>query len=556
MNTAVLEQNVVVDSDDGRLAEILNNYLPADYIDLARKEQAVAGKKLAEILLERSMVPPEILAKCIAEQANLPTFSLINENVQADIKIDKKFLDSHKVVPISDNGTVVRVGVVDPFNRDTIHAVSRYYQGKTVEFAVISHQTFQMYLESTYIIPVSDIVKDLDNTASVSADGRGKGIGDGLRLLLKKAVVERCSDIHVECSLDGGRIKFRKNGHLFLVAALTEGQYNKLQRQIKVNANIDITEIHKPKDGQIEGKFLNDANYLATDFRVSVIPNATKGSPAPSIVIRVLDRRISILPLEALGIAPHVLNFIHKAKKKPYGMIIVAGPTGSGKSTTIYSTAATINTIAKNFISVEDPVECRNYLWKQIQVDTKGDNKSGGMSFVEALKAILRHDPNIIFCGEMRDPESAKIAFDAANTGHLVFTTLHANNSVGVIPRLQGMGIDNAMIESAVIGTMSQRLARMLCSCKELYHDDEYGEIYKAKGCSACNFSGYKGRAMVSEYFPCNLEGENEVLSLALNGNILKAAALAAAKYSDMRKDMVDKVRRGLTSVEELEAMF
>jgi type II secretory ATPase GspE/PulE/Tfp pilus assembly ATPase PilB-like protein len=548
---AILKKPETVASDAGDnmlLVEILKRFLPENHIDLARKEQAVAHKKLGDILLERSLVAPEILAKCIAEQANLRHFSIIDiDSIQDNLKVDKEFIHTHKIVPISDDGETVEIGVTDPFNRDTKHAVSRYFNNRNIKFAVISSESFQRYLESRYIISASEIVRRLDDAADVNTQGHG----DGLRLLLKKAVVERCSDIHIECSLDGGRIKLRKNGRLFLVAALTASQYDRLVNQTKLNASVDITNPYKPLDGRIEGKFLKDSNYLATDFRVSIMPNQTKDNPKPSVVIRVLDRRTSILPLEDLGIAPHVLDFLHKAKKKPHGMIIITGPTGSGKSTTIYSTVSTIDTIEKNFMSVEDPVEYRNYLWKQIQVDD-----AHGMSFAASLRSILRHDPDIIFCGEMRDEESAKIAFDMANTGHLVFTTLHANDAVGAIPRLQGLGVQNSMIEAAVIGTVSQRLARVLCKCKELHDDPKYGEVYIAKGCEVCNHTGYKGRIMVSEYFPCNMLGENEILALALGGNILKARTLAAEKYSDMKQDMKQKVLNGLTTVAELEEMF
>jgi general secretion pathway protein E len=253
----------------------------------------------------------------------------------------------------------------------------------------------------------------------------------------------------------------------------------------------------------------------------------------------VLDKKTSVLPLSKLGMNANVLGLLSSLKNKSHGMIIFTGPTGSGKTTSIYSTMATINSIERAVVTVEDPVEYRNYLWKQIQV-----NEKTRFTFPRALKSILRHDPDIIFCGEMRDEESAKITFDMANTGHLVFTTLHANDSVKAIPRLLSIGVSSSMIESSVLCIVAQRLARIYCS------------ICRGKGCSACNHSGYSGRTMISEVFPVNSD-THDALKLAIRGEIIDARkALDNAKVDSLESDAREKVSQNITSTEEIERVI
>ncbi|MBZ0156939.1 MAG: Flp pilus assembly complex ATPase component TadA [Alphaproteobacteria bacterium] len=531
-----------------RIGEILIGHgVPREYIELALKEQRVRGNKLlGEILLEMSLVNSETLAYCLAKQWKLNHFSLFKSDIQEGIIDDLGFIEEHGIVPIEQNGTAVRIGMVNPKDyrrRDAVHRYVKAKLGKHTEFSVVSNETFQRYLESLIRITDEEVVKPLSQGTDQSVAG--------LRLLLKKGIIERCSDIHIEPAVEGGRIKMRRNGILGMQTALDPNQYQTLMNIIRVRSGMNLVEKQMPQDGRIEGEFIGEEKYKPVDFRVSLIPNWSRSGNADSVVIRILDRRTSILPLEELGMNRAVLEFLNRAKNRSHGIIIFTGPTGSGKSTSIYSAMATVDTIRRAVVTVEDPVEYRNYLWKQIQI-------TGNLKMADALRSILRHDPDIIFCGEIRDEESAKIAFDTANTGHLVFTTLHANDSIKAIPRLQALGIPNSMIEATVLGIVSQRLARVLCSCKAEDPQSSNGDVkrYRAVGCPKCNHTGYKGRTMIAEHFPL-VQSTREALQYALDGNIFKARESAGANgIHDLLKDADTKLDNGIISVEERERVI
>lgn len=541
------------------IGEILVDALvPKQYIDYALKEQKVRKKPIGQILIDESLVNPEVLAQALAVQQGLDYFSIFLSPIQEDIGIDIDigFIHENECVPIKIIDDHIAVGLTDPLNLSRKDNIARYFKqkaGKQVMPYVVSTETFQRYLESLIKIDEREILSylsehsvDSDILATLVSDNDEEQQGkrykemhasEALRILLKKAIIEKASDIHIEPSAEGGKIRFRKGGILSIVASLNLQQYIRLINIVRIESNVNVVERNLPQDGRIDGAYLNDEKYSAVDFRVSIIPNS-KGRHvlSDSIVIRVLDKRTSVLPLSSLGMNQYVLDCLNKFKNKTHGMIVFTGPTGSGKTTTIYSTMATINSIEKAVVTVEDPVEYRNYLWKQIQI-----NEKIKFTFTRALKSILRHDPDIIFCGEMRDEDSAKITFDMANTGHLVFTTLHANDSIKAIPRLLAMGIESSMIESSILGIVAQRLVRVYCT------------FCNGKGCSACNYSGYSGRTMISEVFPID-NSTHDVLKLATRGEIINARKLLLDKgVADMRRDAEEKIQAKITSAEEIE---
>lgn len=546
---------------DLRIGEILvNNLVPRQYIDYALKEQKVRKKPIGQILVEESLVNPEVLAQALADQLGLEYFSIFISPVQEDIgiNIDIDFIRENECVPIRSVNEYIEVGMIDPLDLGRKDNIARYFKQKAQRQViphVISSETFQRYLESLTEISEGEILSylsesDTDNdilsavagNVSQLQQGQNKGMhaSEALRLLLKKAIIERASDIHIEPSAEGGKIRFRKHGSLLILTSLSMHQYIRLINIIRIESNVNVVDRHLPQDGRIDGAYLKDDKWNGVDFRVSIIPNCkTKHPMSDSIVIRVLDKRTSVLPLHRLGMNPYVLGLLNRFKGKSHGMIIFTGPTGSGKTTTIYSTMATINSIEKAIVTVEDPVEYRNYLWKQVQI-----NEKTRFGFSRALKSILRHDPDIIFCGEIRDEESAKITFDMANTGHLVFTTLHANDSVKSIPRLLSMGIPNSMIESSILCIVAQRLSRVYCP------------VCRGKGCSACNYSGFSGRTMITEAFPINND-THDALKLAMRGEILESRkALTSIGIADMRCDAEEKIKQGITSPEEIEKVI
>jgi type IV pilus assembly protein PilB len=542
-----------------KIGEILvDNLVPQQYIDYALKEQKVRKKPIGQILIEESLVNPEVFAQALSEQIGLEYFSIFMSPIQEDISrnIDLEFVRETECVPIKAMGEYIAVGITDPLDLNKKDNIARYFRQnaqKQIFPYVISTETFHRYLESLIKIDEKEILSYLsehdanvallsimvsnDKQAQQKQHEKELHASEALRLLLKKAIVEKASDIHIEPSVGGGKIKLRKNGLLSVLVSLNEQQYIRLINIIRLESNVNIVDRHLPQDGRIDGAYMKDEKHNAVDFRVSIIPNQkSRDFPAESIVIRVLDKRTSVLPLSRLGMNSYVLSLISNFKNKSHGMIIFTGPTGSGKTTTIYSTMATINSLERAVVTVEDPVEYRNYLWKQIQV-----NEKTKFTFSRALKSILRHDPDIIFCGEMRDEESARITFDMANTGHLVFTTLHANDSVKSIPRLLSLGVPSSMIESSVLGIVSQRLARISCP------------LCKGKGCSACNHSGHSGRTMISEIFPINYD-THDVLKMAVRGEIIDARkSLTDKGIVDLRRDAEEKNKQNIISREEIE---
>lgn len=552
--------NGIKNYDKKKIGEILiKNLVPPQYIDYALKEQKVRKKPLGQILIEESLVNSEVFAQALAEQLDLEYFSIFMSPIQEDIGInmDFEFIRENECVPIKVVGDHIAVGLTDPTDLDKKDNVARYFKQKSQRQIipyVISAETFQRYMEFFIKIDEREILsylsehsEDDDIMAAIANTGkqehqkkqREMHASQALRLLLKKAVVEKASDVHIEVSAEGGKIKLRKSGGLLSLVSLNMQQYVRLANIIRLESNVNVIDRILPQDGRIDGSYLNDEKYRAVDFRISVIPNEGKRRVSDSIVIRVLDKKTSVLPLSKLGMNAHILGLLSSLKNKSHGMIIFTGPTGSGKTTSIYSTMATINSIERAVVTVEDPVEYRNYLWKQIQV-----NERTKFTFPRALRSILRHDPDIIFCGEMRDEESAKITFDMANTGHLVFTTLHANDSVKAIPRLLSIGVSSSMIESSVLCIVAQRLARIYCS------------ICVGKGCSACNHSGYSGRTMISEAFPVN-NTTHDALKLAIRGEIIDARnALDNAKVDSLKSDAQEKVARNITSMEEIERVI
>lgn len=542
-----------------KLGEILVTYgVPRAYIDLALKEQVVSRKQLGNILLEMSLVNPEVLARALAEQWGYRHFSIFTDTLQEGLDFPLDFVIENEIVPIMEENGHIEIGMVNPVNQNKLDAVKRYVKGlqKELKIAVVSSETFQRYIETKIHIPAESVQNSLSRAITEVMDGKAlesSQAADALRQLLMKAIIYGASDIHIEPSLEGGKVRLRKNGDLEVFFSMNQAEYMRLLNVIRLRAEIQSSKL--PQDGRIGGDFLNDKKYESIDFRISTTPTWSKDGGLDAVVIRVLDRRTSILPLKTLGMGEAVLNFISKAKNKSHGMIIFTGPTGSGKTTTIYSAMSTINCITRNVMTVEDPVEYRNFLWKQLQVNDKGSRDSEKFTFAKALRSILRQDPDIIFCGEIRDEETAKTAIDMANTGHLVFTTLHANDSIKAIPRLQSLKVQNAMIEACVLGIISQRLVKTLCpQCKKLGARD--GDSFIPVGCNVCNNTGYKGRIMAAEVFPFEAKTQ-EAVQLALEGRMFEARKAArAAGIIDLESDMRGKIEAGLTTIEELERVI
>ncbi len=370
--------------------------------------------------------------------------------------------------------------------------------------------------------------------------------------LILKAVELRASDIHFEPFENVFKVRFRIDGVLHDI----ESPPNRLQAaiisRVKIMANLDIAERRLPQDGRIKLKVTN----REIDFRISTIPTLF----GESLVMRVLDREMLILDLEKIGFPAHMLSRFVDVIHQPYGMILVTGPTGSGKTSTLYTTLAKINSSEKKIITLEDPVEYYLTGVNQIQVKPKI-----GMSFSNGLRSIVRQDPDVILVGEIRDKETAEIAVQSALTGHLIFSTLHTNDSVGAISRLLDMGVEGFLLSSTLLGVLAQRLVRVICPhCKTRIKPDEKllnaigvsteeaAEVsfYAGQGCEACRYSGFMGRTAIFEYLPVDAAIRKEINS-GSDSERLKDVARAAGMKS-LRENGWDKVKEGITTISEV----
>ena len=359
--------------------------------------------------------------------------------------------------------------------------------------------------------------------------------------LFYQAVQKNASDIHIETHETFGLIRFRIDGVLITQASIDKNIINLVINRIKVISNLDISEKRVPQDGRTQIKIADKA----TDIRVSIIPTYF----GEKVVMRLLMESTQIPTLKELGFNDEVIEGFKTLLEHSYGMILVTGPTGSGKSTTLHAFLQIIASEEKNIITVEDPVEYKSNNINQIQV-----NQKVGLTFASGLRSILRQDPDVIMVGEIRDKETATTAIQAALTGHLMLSTLHTNNVAATISRLMDIGIEPFLLSSSIIGILSQRLVRVLCDCKEIDNNDysEYGitkKVYKAKGCKKCNFTGYKKRKAIGELFIMN----DYVKSLIASGSneIELKKAMTQEGMKTLKENLIEMINKGETSIKE-----
>ena len=367
--------------------------------------------------------------------------------------------------------------------------------------------------------------------------------------LLELAVKQNASDVHIEPLEEVTRVRLRIDGLLYTAVEVPRSSHSAIVSRIKIICGMDIAEKRLPQDGRVEV----EVGGSKIDLRVSTLPviNGEK------VVIRLLGKSQKLLELEALHFSQSNLKTYKQLINSPHGMILLTGPTGSGKSTTLYATLQELNSETKNIITIEDPVERTLEGINQIAVNNKA-----GLTFATGLRSIVRQDPNIIMVGEVRDGETAKIAVQAALTGHLVFSTLHTNNAIGAVTRLVDIGIEPFLLAAALRGVVAQRLVRTICPhCKEQYlaerlelvaigcQENEQLVLYKGRGCENCNYTGYKGRVAVQEVLQIKEELQNLITRGAEEGKLLEVAK--GNGFISLREDCLTKVLAGLTTVEE-----
>ncbi|MBT4760624.1 MAG: type II secretion system ATPase GspE [Bdellovibrionaceae bacterium] len=472
------------------------------------------------------------------------------------------YAKKHEVLPFKDTPNEILILTSNPLNHQSMTDLSVIFQKKVEPIVTtsgrIQEAINQVYEKSTSTLEGLDEIDeeeyDLDDPVIdlLDTDDEDAPVIKLVNTLLFRAVKEKASDIHIEPYEKDMVVRFRVDGILFDIFKPPKKLQNAITSRIKVMANLNIAEKRLPQDGRIPLKLAGKD----IDVRVNSVPTAH----GERIVMRLQDRSNVILELEQLGFSERSLSKIGGILSKTYGILLVTGPTGSGKSTTLYSCVTRINTIDKNIITVEHPVEQRIHGIGQIQV-----NHKIGLTFGSALRAILRQDPNVIMIGEIRDLETAEIAINASLTGHLVLSTIHTNDSAGVFPRLIDMGCEPFLIATSLLGVIAQRLVRVLCPhCKELHEptdvelssieitrqDVQGRKIYRAIGCGECNQKGYLGRTIIQELLVVTEDVKSIIMQRKDSGAIKKQALVDG--MVTFREHGVEKVLDGITSIEEV----
>ena len=570
------------------VGEILQEkgFITADQLTQALDVQKSAPGDIGSILMTLGFASERDVVEARAQEIGVPFIDLLKHKPEPSAVnvVPQNTADKHKALPVKKDGNRLWVAMVNPKDImavDDIRMVSKCLvqpmlavpsdladaMGKAYGIradgggndrpatALASTKTGSMTAS------MSDLIKEYgepnkDDDDKDGSDAEGADLAPVIRManaVLTQAVEAGASDIHIEPDRRNVRVRFRVDGVLQEVMMIPKHIQPALISRYKIMADMNIAERRIPQDGRIPIK-VNNKDY---DLRVSCLPSMY----GEKIVMRILDKGSVMLGLGKLGFRPEVQAKMEELVVQPNGMFLVTGPTGSGKTTTLYSVLNKINTPEKNITTVEDPVE-----YQLGGITQVGINKKAGLNFSNSLRSFLRQDPDIIMVGEMRDLETADIAIEAALTGHLVLSTLHTNDAPSATMRLADMGVEPFLIAATVIGVLAQRLARKICvNCKEPYeakasdlarfgfqsdNPDEVITLYRGKGCDVCRGSGYKGRLGIYELMVMNQEIAELVVRRATLGDI-KAAAVANG-MQDMRADGLYKIQNGMTTPDEV----
>jgi len=533
-------------------------------LDAALTEQSRSGKPLGRLLIEQGTISETELVRTLARQVGLEFVDLADWTIDGSVAslVSESLARRYQAIPIGwEDGKLV-VAMADPSNVFAVDDI-RALAGAEVRSVVATASQILETIEHIYRVDgevdeimqaASDEADDSEaDLASLSEVVEDAPIVKFVNLLVNQAVNDRASDIHVEPTEQDLRIRFRIDGVLHEVMRSPRAIQAGVISRLKVMADINIAERRVPQDGRITMK----VGGRVIDLRVATLPTVY----GEKVVMRILDKGQAVLRLEDLGFLPEAHTRFESSYRKPYGTILVTGPTGSGKSTTLYATLNMLNEPHRNIITVEDPVEYRLPGINQVQIHQKA-----GLTFAGALRSILRADPDIVLVGEIRDKETAVIGVEAALTGHLVLSTLHTNDAASTPMRLVEMGVEPFLVTSALDCVVAQRLARKLCDkCKEPYQPteaelnevgwpmdeiDEWPTLHRAIGCTSCGRTGYRGRFGVHEVMLLTEEIERLIIERRSTEDIQKVALMQG--MASLRVDGLRKVGMGQTSIEEI----
>lgn len=557
-----------------RLGELLlrENLITPEQLEKAISEQKKNGGRLGYNLTKLGYLTEKDLTLFLSKQYGIPTIDLKQQEVDSEVVklIPEDVARKYQILPVSRTGATLVVAMTDPSNIFAIDDI-KFLTGYNVEPLVASDAAIKEAIEEYYDVTemgmeLEGVLTEFDETdmeviqdeEEVDLSDLKKAVEDApvvklVNLILTDAIKKGASDIHIEPYEKAFRVRYRVDGVLAEVMKPPQKLKNAIVSRIKIMSSLDIAERRLPQDGRIKLKMGKNKEM---DYRVSVLPTLF----GEKVVLRLLDKSNLQLDMTKLGFEERQLNDFMGAIHKPWGIVLVTGPTGSGKTTTLYSALTELNKISENISTAEDPVEFNLTGINQVQM-----HEEIGLNFAAALRSFLRQDPDIIMVGEIRDYETAEIAIKAALTGHLVLSTLHTNDAPSTVNRLLNMGIEPFLVSSSSNLILAQRLARKVCSdCKE---EIEIGEkvltdlglppgeakgmtCYTGKGCATCGNTGYKGRIALYEVMPFTESIKDLVLNGASTAELKRAAIMGGMKT--LRMSGISKVAEGVTTIEEI----
>jgi type IV pilus assembly protein PilB len=535
-------------------------FITKEQIEVALDVQKANPMFFGEILQDLDFVTANEIAEAIAMQHGIKYIELdkIVPSQEALKLVPYEVAQSKTILPLSideETLTVATENVNDIMTLDYLRKISN----KHVEFVVSDKTSIARYIEIFYYQLTNPIEIEVKSIIQKTLENKDIDTPHLIDLLLNNAIKDRVTDIHISPENSATHIFYRIDGVLHHYYSLPRSLHQQLVARVKIISNLDISEQRKPQDGSFTYNFLNEE----FDLRVSTIPT----NFGENIVMRLLGKSSSLFSLTHLGLTEKNQEKITKYFSKPYGIILIVGPTGSGKTTTLYSALRKINSLKKNVLTIEDPIEYKFTFIKQTQLNVKA-----GYTFDSAIRAFMRQDPDVILVGEIRDAQTAELAVRASITGHLVLSTLHTNNAIGTIPRLEDLEIPSYLIASGLLAIIAQRLVRRLCNnCKQelILTKDEilaYGvnqelleqypqyQLYKAVGCQQCHNTGYNGREAIIEIFELDTELEGLITKKASVMEIEDKAKKKGMK--SMKDDGHIKVLQGYTTFQEIDRVI